>query len=103
MKLVGIEKDEITNAEIKTKVFQNNLFHSIYQFEEEGEEFTWNIYNPELAFVVIQLKNAKNHQILKSNAVKVSLMRQGLRNIPLLEKFHIDDKISYLLVKLTIK
>lgn len=103
MKLVGSEKDELSNKEIQTKVFQNNLFHSIYQQNEKKEEFTWNVFNPDLSFIIFQLKNAKNQSVLKLNAVKVSLMRPGLRNIPLLENYNIDDKISYLLLNVKLK
>lgn len=98
----GEEKDTLSNPEIKSRVHQNNLFHSIYEEKAEKPEVIWKLYNPSLAFLVIEVMNAKTQTVIKSNAIKVCYLRQGLRSIPLLENNLYDDHISALLVDLKI-
>ena len=44
------------------------------------------------------MKNAKDGQVLKSNAIKVECIRSGLRSVPLYEEYLFDDEMSSLLV-----
>lgn len=81
---------------------QNNLFHSIYNSQEK-QEVSWRIFHPEQAYLIVMVKNAKNHSILKSNMIKIKLIKEGLRVIPLLENFYLNDHNSYLLVNISIK
>ena len=99
MQILGNEKDERANPKVSTKIFQNNLFHSVYNDISSPEGFTkLNLVYPELAFLYICVKDAKNGALIKHSAVSVESLRQGVRSLELYDANNWFDGFSYALL-----
>ena len=101
IKIEGMERDMVVNKNLNSKIFQNNLFHSIYN-EEDEEEIEIKLYYPELCFIKFIVRNAQTSEILKQNAIPFMCLRKGIRSLELLDESNTHDSFSYLLVDVEI-
>ena len=78
--LRGLPIEEKNNSVCKTKMVPNNGFNPIF-----GENFTFEVYCPEIAILVFQVFDQDNlsNEKIGSYAIPVDCLRPGFRVVPL--------------------
>ena len=99
VEVFGHEKDMVVNKAQHTKIYQNNLLHSLYM-EDDAKLFKLPFYYPELAFISFTIRNARNNELVKSTMIPVSCLAKGIRSLDVYDSYNTFDSFSQLLLEI---
>lgn len=75
--IVGSWEDDSFNTKFQSKKYKKNLLNSLF----EEENYSFDIYEPEISFIIIKLFSDGN--VFARGCIPVSLIKEGVRVLPL--------------------
>lgn len=97
VRVVGMDSDVEVNKPVTTKIVQANLFHPTFS-EETNNAVRFRFFYPESAFIVFEVLDAKQRNVVKKGVIPVSYIAKGLRSVELYDKNNVFDSFSFLLL-----
>ena len=108
--------DQILETKPDPKTPRTPSANSVDQNEEEGNaskkkkknlsqssnRYIVQLYYPELAFIVLKVKNARNWYTVKMGGFKASCVRPGLRSVELFDRQLATDGFSSILLHIQV-
>lgn len=94
IKIVGHKSDIAHNKMYTSSIYQNNLFHSVY----DGSECHFQFTHPDFSFIQFEIIDAKTEKIMRRGLVSPEFIRCGLKVVRLYDTDNNFDFFSYLLI-----
>ena len=94
IKIVGHKSDIVHNKMYTSSIYQNNLFHSVY----DGIECHFQLTHPDFSFIQFEVIDAKTEKIMRRGLVSPEFIRCGLKVVRLYDTDNNFDFFSYLLI-----
>jgi phosphatidylinositol phospholipase C, delta len=97
--LKGASIDESSNSPFHSRLFEGNGFHTVWTTFQNQNRCEFSIFYPETAILVVLVKT-KAGKTLGQNFIPFTMLREGYRVIPLLQKNFVPKQSAFLLVNM---
>ena len=89
------ENKQYTNKMLQTNLVNKNFLHPIFK----DNSITFDIYDPDLSFLVVILYSYKKEHILARSVIPIKILKTGYRVLELYDKDCSKKDDTYLIVK----
>jgi hypothetical protein len=94
--IIGSWQDDKQNTKFLSKKYKQNLLNATFQ----SEEVTFNIYEPDLSFIIIKLQSASGNDTLGRSCIPLMILKEGIRVVPLFDNLCQEFDNSQLIIRI---